>query len=207
MDSFFGIGIPELIVILLLAGLIMGPQRIRQVAHTLGRITAQLQRVSREFTRQLNAELDALDDGSLRNTMDDVRQLQKEVDELRRELANAPKSLQGAGKRLTEETEAALKDTETADEITSPAGGTLPSDDLTPTDEPSLTDVPSLTDEPSPADDPSSADDTSTSVVSSDDAAVAPAGQTSDGDAPADAAPKPVRPPLPKAIDVPGDPD
>lgn len=109
MDSIFGIGIPELIVVLLLAGLIMGPQRIRQVAFTLGRITAQLQKVSREFTRQLNAELDALEGGSLRDTMDDVRQLQKEVDELRRELARAPKSLQNAGQKLTEETEAALK--------------------------------------------------------------------------------------------------
>jgi len=109
MDSIFGIGIPELIVVLLLAGLIMGPQRIRQVAHTLGRVTAQLQRVSREFTRQLNAELDALDDGSLRNTMDDVRQLQKEVDELRRELARTPESLREAGQKMSEETEAALK--------------------------------------------------------------------------------------------------
>jgi len=110
MDSIFGIGIPELVIILLLAGLIMGPHRIRQVAHTLGRVTAQLQRVSREFTRQLNAELDSLEDGSLRNTMDDVRQLQKEVEELRRELAQAPKSLQDAGQKLTQETKATLKD-------------------------------------------------------------------------------------------------
>ena len=109
MDSIFGIGIPELVIVLLLAGLIMGPQRIRQVAHTLGRITGQLQKVSREFTRQLNAELDALEDGSLRDTMDDVRQLQKEVNELRRELARAPKSLQDAGQKLTKEAESALK--------------------------------------------------------------------------------------------------
>lgn len=110
MDSIFGIGIPELVVVLLLAGLIMGPQRIRQVALTLGRITAQLQKVSREFTRQLNAELDSLEDGSLRNTMDDVRQLQEEVNELRRELARAPKSLQDAGQKLTKEAESALKE-------------------------------------------------------------------------------------------------
>ncbi|MFN2223211.1 MAG: twin-arginine translocase TatA/TatE family subunit, partial [Candidatus Promineifilaceae bacterium] len=84
MDSIFGIGVPELVIILLLAGLVMGPQRIRQIAYTLGRITAQLQKVSREFTRQLNAELDSLEDGSIRDTMDDVKQLQKEVAELRR---------------------------------------------------------------------------------------------------------------------------
>jgi sec-independent protein translocase protein TatB len=111
MDSIFGIGIPELVIILLLAGVIMGPQRIRQVAYTLGRITAQLQRVSREFTRQLNAELDSLEDGSMRDALDDVRQLQKEVEELRREIARAPKSLQSAGQKLTEETEKALRDT------------------------------------------------------------------------------------------------
>jgi Sec-independent protein translocase protein TatA len=110
MDSIFGIGVPELVIILLLAGVIMGPQRIRQVAYTLGRITAQLQKVSREFTRQLNAELDSLEDGSIRDTMSDVRQLQKEVAELRRELARAPKSLQEAGHKLTEETEKAFRD-------------------------------------------------------------------------------------------------
>jgi len=118
MDSIFGIGVPELVIILLLAGLILGPQRIRQVAFTLGRVTAQLQRVSREFTRQLNAELDSLEDGSLRNTMDDVRQLQKEVQELRRELANAPKSLQNAGQKLTQETEATLRNAAASEQST-----------------------------------------------------------------------------------------
>jgi Sec-independent protein translocase protein TatA len=116
MDSIFGIGVPELIIILLLAGVIMGPQRIRQVAYTLGRITAQLQRVSKEFTRQLNAELDSLEDDSVRETLNDVRQLQKEVAELRRELARAPRSLQDAGKQLAREAEDAFRDTAKAAE-------------------------------------------------------------------------------------------
>lgn len=166
MDSIFGIGIPELVVILLLAGMIMGPQRIRQVAYTLGRITAQLQKVSREFTRQLNAELDALEDGSLRDTMDDVRQLQKEVQQLRRELANAPKTLQGAGKKLTEETEAALREAETPRNTKSSGESVLADDEETE-----------------------------------------PAEQPSIQEAPADTALKSEKPPLPKAIDVPGDPD
>jgi Sec-independent protein translocase protein TatA len=114
MDSLFGIGIPELVIILLLAGLVLGPQRIRQIAYTLGRITAQMQKVSREFTRQLNAELDSLEDGSIRDTMHDVRELQKEVQELRRELARAPKSLQEAGQKLTEEAEKSVRDEVTA---------------------------------------------------------------------------------------------
>jgi Sec-independent protein translocase protein TatA len=109
MDSFFGIGLPELILILLLSGIVMGPHRIRHVAHTIGRTTAQLQRVSRQFARQLNAELDALDDDMVRKSFSDMRDLQREVQELRRELGSVPNSLRGQGKGLLDETEASLK--------------------------------------------------------------------------------------------------
>ncbi|HEX6387173.1 MAG TPA: twin-arginine translocase TatA/TatE family subunit [Anaerolineae bacterium] len=87
MDSFFGIGLPELVVILILAGIVMGPQRIGQVARWLGRTTAQLQLISRSFMRQLNAELEAADQsGELKNTMQDVQDLQRQLAELRGEL-------------------------------------------------------------------------------------------------------------------------
>lgn len=110
MDSFFGIGLPELVFILLLSGIVMGPHRIRQVAHTIGRTTAQLQRVSRQFARQLNAELDAIDDSTVRDSLKDMRELQREVQELRRELGNVPKSLSKQGQGLVNETETALKE-------------------------------------------------------------------------------------------------
>ena len=58
MDSFFGIGAPELVLILIIASMVMGPKRIGQTARWLGRTTAQLQNISRSFIRQLNAELD-----------------------------------------------------------------------------------------------------------------------------------------------------
>lgn len=109
MDSFFGIGLPELVVILLLAGLIMGPQRIRRVAYTLGRVTAQLQAISRQFARQLNAELDGLDDETLRGAMSDMKDLQREVETLRRELSQVPKSLRGDIDRGIKETEESLQ--------------------------------------------------------------------------------------------------
>lgn len=109
MDSFFGIGLPELLIILIIAGLIMGPQRIRKVAYTLGRVTAQLQAVSRQFARQLNAELDSLDDESIRGAMQDMRDLQKEVESLRQELSQVPKSLRGEGERVVKEAEDAFQ--------------------------------------------------------------------------------------------------
>jgi Sec-independent protein translocase protein TatA len=95
MDSFFGISLAELVVILILAGLLMGPQHIRRVARTLGRVTSQLQSISREFTRQLNAELDSLDTGEVKGAMQDMQDLQRQVQELRRELSAMPRTLAG----------------------------------------------------------------------------------------------------------------
>jgi Sec-independent protein translocase protein TatA len=120
MDSFFGIGLPELVLILIFAGLVMGPHRIRDIARMLGRITAQLQRISREFTRQLNAELDAVDSGEIKGALRDVRSLQDEVEALRRELAQVPRTFReqgesviAEGKEIAAEGEAALKGTTT----------------------------------------------------------------------------------------------
>ena len=89
MDSFFGIGAPELILILFLAGIVMGPQRIRQVAYWLGKTTAQLQAIARGFSRQLNAELDAVDgSGELRDTMKEMQDLRRQMADLRREVTS-----------------------------------------------------------------------------------------------------------------------
>ena len=87
MDSFFGIGAPELIFILILAGLVLGPHRIRNVARWLGKTTAQLQAISRGFTAQLSQELDSLDDsGELKGAIQDVQDLRRQVAELRQEI-------------------------------------------------------------------------------------------------------------------------
>lgn len=87
MDSLFGIGAPELLVILLLASIVMGPQRIRQVAFWLGKVTAQMQVIARGFSRQLNAELEAADsNGELRQTMTEVQDLRRQLADLKREI-------------------------------------------------------------------------------------------------------------------------
>lgn len=87
MDSFFGIGAPELIFILILAGLILGPHRIRNVARWLGKTTVQLQNISRGFAAQLNKELDTLDEGGdLKGALQDVQDLRRQVAELRQEI-------------------------------------------------------------------------------------------------------------------------
>ncbi len=119
MDSFFGIGLPELVIILLLAGLVLGPHRIRQFARLFGRVTVQLQRVSREFARQLNAELDAMDGGEMKNTLKDMRTLQDEVQALRQELAQVPRTFREQGEAVLQEGKAAVKEGEAALDIPS----------------------------------------------------------------------------------------
>lgn len=98
MDSFFGIGFPELVFILVIAGLVLGPHRMRYVARTLGRFVAQMQAVSRQFTRQLNAELDALDSPELKGAVDDMKALRQEVDDLRRQVRSMPQELTQEGR-------------------------------------------------------------------------------------------------------------
>lgn len=87
MDSFFGIGAPELILILVIAGMVMGPERIGRTARWLGRTTSQLQGISRSFIRQLNAELDV--DGekdTLKGAWRDMQDLRRQIDDLKGEL-------------------------------------------------------------------------------------------------------------------------
>lgn len=87
MDSFFGIGAPELILILIIAGMVMGPQRIGRTARWLGRTTAQLQNISRSFIRQLNAELDMDgENNELKGAWSDMQDLRRQIDELKGEL-------------------------------------------------------------------------------------------------------------------------
>lgn len=112
MDSFFGIGAPELILILLLAGIVMGPERIGKIARWLGRTTAQLQAISRQFMRQLNAELAAADQGEeLKGAMDDIKALQRQVKQLRDELKTTAVKPIEEGKAAVNESRQAIDNT------------------------------------------------------------------------------------------------
>ena len=53
----FGIGSTELLVILVIALLVLGPKNLPKIAQTLGKAMGQFQRVSKDFQRTLNTEI------------------------------------------------------------------------------------------------------------------------------------------------------
>lgn len=100
MDSFFGIGPLELVMILIIAGVVMGPERMVQTARWLGRATATLQAMSRSFQDQLNRELDHIDQGGeLKETLKEMRQVQKEVSQARQEIKQTVTSTLTGGQK------------------------------------------------------------------------------------------------------------
>jgi len=110
MDSFFGIGFSELVLILIVAGIVMGPERIGQTARWLGRTTAQLQKISRGFIRQLNNELDSSGDGqAIKETMAELQQLRKELTDLRGEFTQTTKQATEAGQQALDDINNSIK--------------------------------------------------------------------------------------------------
>ena len=59
--EFFGIGGPELMVLLVLAGLVLGPRRIAKVAREAGQFVDQIRGLARNLTQEFNREINLLE--------------------------------------------------------------------------------------------------------------------------------------------------
>lgn len=111
MDSLLGIGTPELVLILLIAAIVLGPERMRSVARWVGRTAAQLQVMTAGLIRQLNAELDAADSGGeVKAAMGEVQDLRRQVNDLRRELLSLSAQPVDESQAAISESRAALDD-------------------------------------------------------------------------------------------------
>ncbi len=62
MDSILGIGGNELIVILVLAAIVLGPERIARSAREIGKFVRNVKSYFSSLSSELKAELDVLDE-------------------------------------------------------------------------------------------------------------------------------------------------
>jgi sec-independent protein translocase protein TatB len=83
--NFFGIGLPEIILILVLALIVVGPQRLPELAAQLARLVRQARRYAGQVTSQLKYELG--------DVTQDYEALRQELHQLRQELSQQAKPL------------------------------------------------------------------------------------------------------------------
>lgn len=72
--NFLNVGPSELIVILLIAILVVGPERMVKIARKIGQVTRQLRNLSSEFTSALQAEVMLEEEGEKGVDLGAVRQ-------------------------------------------------------------------------------------------------------------------------------------
>lgn len=58
----FGIGMPQLIIILAIALIVIGPQKLPELARSLGRGLAEFKRASNNFRRSIEEEANAAEE-------------------------------------------------------------------------------------------------------------------------------------------------
>jgi sec-independent protein translocase protein TatB len=71
MDKIFGIGMNELIVIVLLAGIILGPERLVRAARETGKFIRNIKNYFSSLTDELKTELEVMDE--LKKVKDDLK--------------------------------------------------------------------------------------------------------------------------------------
>jgi Tat protein translocase TatB subunit len=68
--EMFGVGTNELVVILLMAVIVLGPERLARTARELGKFTRNARAYISSFSDELKGELEVLDD--LKDIKDDL---------------------------------------------------------------------------------------------------------------------------------------
>jgi sec-independent protein translocase protein TatB len=106
--DFYGVGLPEIILILVLTLIVVGPERLPELAAQLARLVRQTRRYAGQVSSQIKYELG--------DVSQDYEALRRELQQLRQELTQQAKPLQ-------EELDAAKADLKAARESAEKATG------------------------------------------------------------------------------------
>lgn len=88
--DFLGIGWGEGALLLILALLIFGPEKLPQIARTVGRVSRQIRQVSTDFTREISREAEDIE--AVRKELSQaVKESLPDIEAVRKEMSQAVK--------------------------------------------------------------------------------------------------------------------
>ena len=100
--NFLNIGTAELMLILLIALIVVGPRRLPELGRNLGKIMNDLRKISQEFTTDLTRELEA--------PAKELTEMAKELEAPAKELTEMTRELEAPAKELKEIVEQDVSD-------------------------------------------------------------------------------------------------
>lgn len=93
--NFLNVGPWELMVILAIAILVVGPRRVAEIARTIGRFTSQIRRLSDEFMGAIHTELQDTEQGEPGATTSIQAELAATERETRQAIGEIAESIEG----------------------------------------------------------------------------------------------------------------
>ena len=106
MGGIFGVGIPEVLMVLVLTLIVVGPQRMPEVAGQIGRTVRDLRRFAGQFRREFLQEFDEM--------RAEWEVSQRELQEVRRQLQEAQQTTDSQTQGLSQDVGQAVSDVNAA---------------------------------------------------------------------------------------------
>lgn len=109
MNSFFGIGTGELMVIIAIAILVIGPKRLLQIAQTLGRLTRRGREIWSEVLKTIQTELQETKEAVVDEIAESGSDLSAEIKATEKETSAAIGGIEGRSKASSVDVQTEIK--------------------------------------------------------------------------------------------------
>ncbi len=90
----FGLGIPELLVIFVIALIVFGPKKLPDLGKSIGRAMAEFKKASDEFQDSVRAEMKEVEKSA--NVKEELKQIEQQVGQLDQTKSDVKDSLSGS---------------------------------------------------------------------------------------------------------------